>query len=233
MIREDSAEIQHEGKPGPHVMLSVTDQGTGIPPALLNKIFDPFFSTKEQGKGTGLGLATVSTIVRSHGGFLKVYSEEGRGTTFRLYFPAEREGAADHATHNAHAPPRGRGELILVVDDEAAVRSVTEQTLTSFGYRVALASSGAEALSFYAEHGKEVALVLTDIMMPIMDGLQMIRILVKMNPRIRIIASSGLEDEQRALASAGGVGVKHFLAKPFSTDRLLRTIRNTLESEPD
>lgn len=232
VIREDAAEIQHQGKPGPHVVLSVTDQGEGIPAALLNKIFDPFFTTKEQGKGTGLGLATVSTIVRSHGGFFKVYSEEGRGTTFRLYFPAEREEASAASPTAVEAIPPGGGELILIVDDEVAVRSITEQTLVRFGYRVALASSGAEALSYYAEHGRDVALVLTDMMMPVMDGLQTIRVLVKMNPQIRIIASSGLEDEHRALTNAGGIGVKHFLPKPFTTELLLKTVRKVLDDEP-
>jgi PAS domain S-box-containing protein len=227
-LDEQYAAMHESAKPGDYITIKVTDTGTGIPPKVLEKIFDPFFTTKEVGKGTGLGLSTVLAIVKSHDGFLHVYSEPGRGTTFTVWFPASG------ATPDGPAPceemhPRGRGELILVVDDEAAVRTITQQTLEAFGYRVLVAADGAEAVTLYTQHQAEVAAVLTDMMMPIMDGPATIQVLRHMNPTLKIIAASGLANDSGA-ARAAGMGVKQFLPKPYTAQTVLTTLRQTLDA---
>jgi len=219
-----------EAKPGPYVFVRVTDTGTGMPPPIMEKIFDPFFTTKELGKGTGLGLSTSLAIVKSHGGFIRVESELGKGAKFSVYLPAEVETSPAAAAKAASEMPRGHGELILVVDDEAAVRQITEQTLQSFGYRVVLALDGAEAVAVYARQGAEIAAVVMDMMMPIMDGPATIQVLRRMNPAIRIIGVSGLSDPGHA-AQATGLGVEYFLPKPFTAETLLKTLKAVLSVE--
>lgn len=227
-LDEQYAAMHESAKPGDYITIKVTDTGTGIPPKVLEKIFDPFFTTKEVGKGTGLGLSTVLAIVKSHDGFLHVYSEPGRGTTFTVWFPAS--GATpDGPAPSEEMHPRGRGELILVVDDEAAVRTITQQTLEAFGYRVLVAADGAEAVTLYTQHQAEVAAVLTDMMMPIMDGPATIQVLRHMNPTLKIIAASGLANDSGA-ARAAGMGVKQFLPKPYTAQTVLTTLRQTLDA---
>ena len=148
----------------------------------MDRIFDPFFTTKEIGKGTGLGLATVLGIVRGHGGFVRVDSRVGQGTTFELYLPASPEAKAADAPDHEALPPRGQGELILVVDDEAAVREVMQRTLEKHGYRVLTAAEGAEALALFAQHRAEIKAVITDMMMPGMDGPTLVRALAAIGP---------------------------------------------------
>src|SRR5262249_43755867 len=155
-------------------------------------IFEPFFTTKEVGKGTGLGLSTARAIAKSHGGFLNVYSEVGLGTSFKLYLPAKESSETAQAKAKAADLPLGHGELILVVDDEAAVRDISRLTLESHNYRVATATDGAQALGFYAEHKDAVQVVVLDMMMPVMDGDAAVRALESLNPKIKIIAASGL-----------------------------------------
>ncbi|MCG3159090.1 MAG: Sensor histidine kinase RcsC [Acidobacteria bacterium] len=220
---EHYARMNHEARPGPYALISVTDTGTGIPPGVLDRIFDPFFTTKEQGKGTGLGLSTVQGIVKSHGGFVNVYSEPGRGTQFRIYLPAIASAQTAQAAAALSNLPAGHGETILVVDDEASVREITRTTLEAFGYRVLVAREGAEAVTLYTAHQDEIEAVLTDMMMPQMDGPAMIRELQKINPQVRIIASSGLAEGERA-AEAAELGVKTFLPKPYNAERLLKAI---------
>ncbi|HEX8295527.1 MAG TPA: PAS domain S-box protein [Chthoniobacteraceae bacterium] len=222
--------VNREAPPGPYVYLQVRDTGTGIAPAIIEKIFDPFFTTKELGKGTGLGLSTSMAIVRSHGGFLRAYSEPGKGTTFRIYLPAETEVSASVAEELAAEMPRGNGELILVVDDEVAVRQITQQTLETFGYRVVLARDGAEAVEIYARQGAEIALVLTDMMMPVMDGPATIEVLRRMNPAVRIIGASGLPSQDQ-LSQKADAELKEFLSKPYTAEVLLKAVRNAL-AEP-
>ncbi len=211
---------------GPFVVIRVTDTGTGMPPELLEQIFDPFFTTKEIGMGTGLGLSTSLAIIKSHGGFLRVESEPGKGTTFTLYFPAHAS-LANGPVPEKPAQKRGNNELILVVDDDASVRHVIEQTLKAFGYRVLVADDGADALSVYATRGAEISVVVTDMMMPVMDGIAMIRVLRKLNPDVRIIATSGLLTSADT-ARAASLGVKSFLSKPFTTETLLNALRTCL-----
>ncbi|MEP6672177.1 MAG: PAS domain S-box protein [Chthoniobacter sp.] len=219
--------INPEARPGPYVFLQVRDTGTGMPGDVIDKIFDPFFTTKGVGNGTGLGLSTTLGIVKSHGGFIRVYSEMGKGTTFKIYLPAQPVGSAEAAAKTAGSLPRGHDELILVVDDEDAVCQITRQTLETFGYRAILAANGVEALVVYAAHRAEIAVVLTDMMMPLMDGPATIRALLQMNPDACVIAASGLAASDH-VAQATSLGVKHFLPKPYTAETLLKVLREVL-----
>jgi two-component system, cell cycle sensor histidine kinase and response regulator CckA len=216
-------------KPGCYVVLKVSDTGTGIPQAIRERIFDPFFTTKEVGKGTGLGLATVQAVVSSHGGFIHLYTEEGRGTQFNIYLPAFEDGHAVNATVLPSQLPQGHGELILVVDDESAVRLTTQQVLESYGYRVLTAEDGAEAVTLYEKHRDEIAIVLTDMMMPVMDGLATIQALQKINPTVTIIAASGLAAYDM-VAKAASLGIQHFLHKPYTAEAMFNILAEILES---
>jgi two-component system, cell cycle sensor histidine kinase and response regulator CckA len=213
--------------PGPYVVIEVEDTGMGIPKNVIDKIFDPFFTTKEVGKGTGLGLSTSLSIVKSHGGFVQVESEPGAGARFTVHLPARAEVLAEPPKEPCLDLPKGNGELVLIVDDEAFVRQITRQTLEAFGYRTMLAAEGAEALSLYIQHKDEIALVLTDMMMPVMDGASTIAVLSRINPAVRVIASSGLSDEHAEKALRAGA--RRFIPKPFSGDTLLGVLRDVLE----
>jgi CheY-like chemotaxis protein len=214
---------------GPHVLLQVADTGRGIPPEARDRIFEPFFTTKEIGKGTGLGLATVQAVVKSHGGFLQVESEVGKGTTFKIYLPADPTlRTVDPARPFPIDLPRGHGELVLVIDDELSIRTITQQTLEAFGYRVIAASDGAEAIALYAKQPGEIALVLTDMMMPIMDGASTTQVILRLNPSAKIIVVSGL-DVGENIAKATSAGVKHFLPKPYTAPTLLKLVREVLD----
>jgi PAS domain S-box-containing protein len=214
-------------KPGPHVCVSVTDTGTGIPPELLDRIFDPFFTTKEIGKGTGLGLPTVLGVVRGHGGFVRVDSKPGWGTAFQLYFPASPDTQAAVLKGAGALPPRAAGELILVVDDEASVRSIVQRTLEKHGYRVVTATEGSEALAFFARHQKEIRAVLTDMMMPGMDGPTLVRALRQQHPQLPILGMTGL-GEKAAIKGFRMSDLTRLLAKPFNSAELLDTLHQTL-----
>ncbi|MEI9898687.1 MAG: PAS domain S-box protein [Chthoniobacter sp.] len=225
------AGLEKEARPGPYVLLQVEDTGTGIAPEIIEQIFDPFFTTKEIGKGTGLGLSTTLAIVKSHGGFIRVYSELGAGTKFKLYLPAKTDVSPDAEADVEVELPRGRGELILVVDDEATVREITKETLEAFGYRVIVAADGAEAVGLLAERKKEVAAVLTDMTMPIMDGPATIQVMRRLSPQLPIVATSGLTANGH-FARLGSLGVKHFLSKPYTAETLLQTMRQVLTPAP-
>lgn len=227
VVDEHHFKQHRDGAYGPHVKLTVSDTGTGIPPEIRDRIFDPFFTTKEIGKGTGLGLSTVLTIVRANRGFLRLESEAGRGTTFTIYFPAE--SAAPLPPQNSIPPimPRGNRELVLVVDDEEPVRTITRRTLEAFGYDVVVASNGAEGLAIYACRQAEISVVLTDMMMPVMDGAAFIDALLTLNPKARIIAASGLAAEG-SVVSTTNHRVRHFLAKPYTAASLLEIMARTL-----
>lgn len=230
-LDEQYASMMPDAKPGPHVRITVSDTGIGIPRSIQDKIFDPFFTTKDQGKGTGLGLSTVMGITRSHGGHVSVYSEENRGTSFRIYLPAHPEALHHLAGERGNTKvPTGNGELILVVDDEFPVRTMTQQTLEAFGYRVLLAEDGAEAISIFVQHQHEIALVLTDMMMPIMDGLATIQAILRIQPDTRIIGMSGL-GANGMIAKATGVGVRHFLTKPYTAETILNLLAELLNTE--
>jgi hypothetical protein len=231
VIDEHYSRMNLEARPGRFVMLSIEDTGCGIPPAVLEHIFEPFFTTKEVGKGTGLGLSTVHAIAKSHGGFVNVYSEVGKGTTFKIYLPAAKEtGEIKPKLEGQKEMLLGNGELILVVDDESSIQQITKHTLEAHGYRVITASDGTEAIANFASRKEEIALVLTDIMMPIMDGTQTIKILRKMKPALKIIASSGLTGNGHA-ATDKGLGADAFLVKPYNAEKLLETIYSVLHKQ--
>ncbi len=229
VIDEQYAATDHALPPGPYVVLEVADTGTGMKKEVMDRIFEPFFTTKEIGKGTGLGLSTVLGIVRSHGGSVHVESEPGQGSKFVIHLPAQASdhGAPPALAHEPARVPGGQGEVILVVDDDASVLDITRQTLEAFGYRVLCAVDGADAMSVFALNRAEIAVVLTDIMMPVMDGIALISALHRIDPRVKIIAASGLAGNE---ARAASVGVKHFLAKPYTADAMLATLREVLAS---
>jgi PAS domain S-box-containing protein len=229
VLDEHYASMNLQAKAGRYVQISVADTGTGIPPTLLEKIFEPFFTTKAINKGTGLGLSTVMAIVKSHGGLINVYSEPNKGTTFKVYLPAMEMSSEARKEQLAQASlPRGNGETVLLVDDEASILTITTQTLLAFGYHVLTATDGAEAVAVYAERKNDITVVLTDMAMPIMDGAATIRALTKMNPRLKIIAASGLH-ANNDIINASGVGIKHFLTKPYTAGLLLKTLRTILD----
>jgi PAS domain S-box-containing protein len=224
----DDCNLMHpDAKPGHYVTISVEDTGTGIPPHVIDKIFDPFFTTKEVGKGTGLGLSTVIGIVKSHGGFVKVYSEAGKGSTFKVFLPASPGEAIEFRNIERPLLPAGNGELILLADDEQAVRKVTETMLTRNGYKVVLAEDGVEALTIYAQRMHEIKIVVTDVMMPLLDGTKLTRALQRMNKNVPIIAATGQADEARH-AELMQLGVRTVLLKPYRTDKLLGALHETL-----
>jgi PAS domain S-box-containing protein len=222
------ASMNIQAQPGRYLVISVVDSGTGIPPEVIDKIFEPFFTTKAPNKGTGLGLSTVMAIVKSHGGFVNVYSEPGKGTTFKVYLPARDTPYDGSAKVEINELPRGNGETILLVDDEASILTITSQTLQAFGYKVLTSMDGADAVATYAQHRYEIALVLTDMMMPIMDGPILIHALKRINPEVKIIAASGLNTHENGVKASGG-GVQHFLTKPYTAGILLKAVRGILD----
>jgi PAS domain S-box-containing protein len=204
---------------GRYVRIDVQDDGTGMDDPVLERLFEPFFTTKAPGRGTGLGMSTSHAIVVAHLGFLEVDTEVGRGTTFRVHLPVAAGAVASLRASDAGGTPRGEGQLVLVVDDERSVRTITRQTLEAAGYRVVTAEDGARAVAVYAEHREEVALVITDVMMPVMDGAAAINALRRIDPEVRVIAVSGLTTHLRGLGAPAP-----FLAKPFTTEALLRAV---------
>jgi CheY-like chemotaxis protein len=217
-----------EAVAGPHVRFEVTDTGMGIPPQNIEKIFDPFFTTKELGHGTGLGLSSVIGIVKSHGGFMSVDSAVGRGTTFKVYLPA-KIGEAEAMEETARVnPPLGSGELLLLVDDEQMILQVAKVVLEGHGYRVMTATDATEALAIFAMHKDEIQLVLTDLAMPLMDGIALIRTLQKMKPGIRVIASTGRGGQEQHAHELESLHVGACLTKPYTKNKLLNTLHEAL-----
>jgi two-component system, cell cycle sensor histidine kinase and response regulator CckA len=211
---------------GDYVVISVADTGTGIPPGLLDRVFEPFFTSKPTGKGTGLGLSTSQAIVRSHGGFMRVDSEVGRGSTFTIYLPLLTGLEQPAATRKQAALDRGAGELLLVVDDEEPVLRMTRLVLESYGYRVLAASGGAEALALFMSHRNEIRVVFTDMTMPGMDGATLIQKIRGLDPRARVIAASGLGSTEASRVA----GVLRFLPKPYTADTMLKAVSDAIRA---
>ena len=211
--------------------VAVSDTGTGVPVEVRDRIFEPFFTTKPPGEGTGLGLATAHSIVAAHGGVIEVESVEGEGSVFRVLLPvaaaAEVAAASPAAATAPPRPERGGGELVLVVDDEPTIRDVCSETLESFGYRALTAADGAEAVALVARYRGEVAAVITDLAMPIMDGPAAIRSIRRLSQRVPILAMSGLADRY-GLEEIEEHGISGFLTKPFSADDLLLRLGEAL-----
>jgi hypothetical protein len=232
-IDEGYTRMNIEAGVGPYVVITVSDTGVGIPPGIRERIFEPFFTTKEVGKGTGLGLSTAFGIVKGHGGFINVYSEVGKGATFKVYLPAiETVEVKEARAKKTRDLPRGDGELILVVDDEASVCETARATLEEYGYRVITAGDGAEAVAVYVERADEVSAIIMDMVMPVMDGWASIRAIRRINPGARVIAVSGLMEKER-LNELKKMGVDVFLPKPYTSEAILRNLHEIIKRGGD
>ena len=227
IVLDDSYVSRHlEAKPGSYVLITVTDNGSGIPKSIQPRIFEPFFTTKDASKRTGLGLSMCFTIVRSHGGFINCYSEPGQGSVFKVYLPAD--ASAVPAEPRPLAPvnlPNGRGELVLIVDDEQVIREFAQITLECYGYRTLMAADGAQAVSLYKTHQDQIAVVLMDMWMPVMDGPAAIRALKSLNRQVHIIGTSGLGASGDASVEAS---LAHFIPKPYTAGLLLNGLHKAL-----
>ncbi|OKH30263.1 hypothetical protein NIES2119_31280 [[Phormidium ambiguum] IAM M-71] len=228
MIDENYAKLNIDARVGPYIVVTISDTGMGIPAEIIDRIFEPFFTTKELGKGTGLGLSTVIGIIKSHGGFVNVYSEPKKGTAFKIYLPAI-EAQETQQTEETQLP-QGSGELILVVDDEAAIRDITITSLETHGYKVISACDGEQAIPTYRQNKDKISVVLLDMMMPNLDGYHTINELQKINPNLKIIAMSGLTANS-VNAEATSKQVKGFLSKPFTAEELLVTLQEVLQKK--
>ena len=214
-----------EAKPGRYIAFRIIDTGTGIPPEILGRIFEPFFSTKGPDKGTGLGLSTVFGIVNSHGGFVRVYSQPGQGSTFAVYLPISGSSKGDtEILSKASISFLGNGETILVVDDEAGVRQMMRSVLTVLNFQPVIASNGTEALIQLADKREELRAVITDMHMPQMDGLNFVRVLKHTLPQVGIIVTSGHLNELE-LKEFKALGVTLVLNKPFTQEKLVEVLR--------
>ena len=229
-VAEGSPECGLGLKCGEFVKLSVSDTGSGIPPEIREKIFEPFFTTKEIGKGTGLGLSTVNTIVRNHGGALELLSELGQGTTFNIYLPVAVGTVTQTEIELPDDALRGHGEVILIVDDEAAIRELAQSALLEFGYQVHTACNGAEALELAGGIPGDISLLVTDIMMPVMDGTRLIKTMRSRQPELPIIAMSGLLESGDVKRQQLLTDVR-FLTKPFDARKLVLTVHQLLERQ--
>ena len=226
-LDETHVALEPGTRSGPHVRLEVRDSGTGIAPEVVDRMFEPFFTTKELGKGTGLGLSTSLAIVKSHGGFVRVESEPGRGTTFTVFLPAAGGVTQTPPPLERLTLPKGDGERILVVDDEDAVREITRRTLEASGYAVVAAGGGAEAVALCVRHRDDLSAVLIDMMMPVMDGPATIRAIRELHPEVPIIAVTGLAGSRRA-GVAPLQDVALLLHKPYTAESLLTGVAHVL-----
>jgi PAS domain S-box-containing protein len=229
VVDDAVARLHQDAQKGPHIVLTIQDTGTGIAPDLLEKIFDPFFTTKAVGFGTGLGLATVAGIVRIYHGFVRVYSELGKGTQFKVFLPAAK---GEHVPRDGPSVgmsiPTGKGQVILLIDDEAAILQLGRSILEANGYRVLTAANGKQGVDLFPTHRAEIKLVLTDWSMPQFDGRATVRALRAMDERVPIIMMSGLVPEAN-----GDPDLKHVqgcLAKPYTADTLLTMVQQALGS---
>ncbi len=222
-LNEDQIWSHESIKPGPFLCVKITDSGAGISTEVINRIFDPFFTTKEQGKGTGLGLSTSLGIVKGHGGFIEVDSQLGHGAEFRVHLPADEEVVAELGAQPSKKVSKKERDVVLAVDDEPTLLEVTRITLETAGYRVIAVGNGAEALSYYRQHFRDITLVLTDLAMPGLDGLAASIAMRNINPEVKIIATSGLKSQSN-VEDAQRVGLQAVLWKPFSAEDLLSKV---------
>jgi CheY-like chemotaxis protein len=212
---------------GSYVMMAVSDTGCGMSDELQSRIFEPFFTTKEQGKGTGLGLSTVYGIVKQSGGSVRVYSEPGLGTTFKIYLPQVNEQASAVEPGVARSTDLSGTETVLLVEDEEAVRQLAQEVLQSKGYRVLGASNGNEAVKVAGQHVGVIELMVTDVVMPLLGGRELAEKLFVTRPEMRVLYMSGYTDD--AIMQHGVLdGSAAFLEKPFAPDALALKVREVL-----
>jgi PAS domain S-box-containing protein len=223
----DYARQHPDVTPGPYVMLAVSDTGIGMPPKVLARLFEPFFTTKAPGIGTGLGLATCHGIVKQSEGHIAVYSEVGRGTTFRVYLPAVESPQAPAKAPVEAVDVRGGGEQVLLVEDDAVVRELGVHVLTRLGYQVSVATNGVEALQYFKEH-PAIELVVTDVVMPDMGGAELAQHVRAIAPGVRVLFTSGYTFDALAQTDLRGPGVA-FLSKPYGTEQLGVAVRNLIK----
>jgi PAS domain S-box-containing protein len=221
--------LHKDVKPGNYLCLSVSDTGHGISAEQIERIFQPFFTTKAPGKGTGLGLSTCQSIAKSHSGFITVQSKINSGTEFKVYFPASGVTPLEEAVIPARSLPTGKGECILIVDDEEGLLAITRAALENYGYNVLTASSGFEAVVQFTKNQDAVNLVITDLAMPFMNGLETIAALRKIRPDIKIIIASGSEKEIEEAKNL--IITNAFIAKPFTNDALIEIVHEVLAWE--
>ena len=222
-----ATKVQRDAPPANFVLIEVADTGTGIAPEILAKIFDPFFTTKDLGKGTGLGLSTVVAIVKAHDGWVDVETKVGQGTTFKIYLPASVSEKLETSDPTESIESLGNGELILFVDDESSVCELAKYILEFKGYRIITAKNGADALKKLSGYSDLVRLVVTDLMMPVMDGATLVHKFREINPAIKIIVSTGLGEEMNTNAIAN-LNARQILLKPFTADQLLAAVHGAL-----
>lgn len=225
-IDENNTLIHQDAKIGDYVVVTVKDTGIGIVPNLLEHIFDPFVTTKKPGIGTGLGLSTVMSIVKAHGGFITVESKINVGSSFQIYLPANKAKNTAPIVENLDSF-MGHGELILIVDDEVAIRESVKAALQTYNYKVITASDGIEAIALYAEYKHEISTVLLNLIMPSIDPRTTIMILQKINSQIPIVAMSGLVFNE-ANTNVCSMGAQAFLAKPFTNEEMLQTLHTVV-----
>ena len=224
---DGQAQLHPEARPGAYVLITATDTGEGMKPEVLEQIFQPFFTTKNPGQGTGLGLSTSLNIVKAHGGFVTVKSQHGQGTEFGVYLPAFKPASTADAPQLPVHYPAGRGEWILVVDDESAICEIAKATLENYSYRVLTATSGPEAIAIFADRRQDVKLVITDAEMPLMDGRATCHALRGINPALRIVAAS-CENAASNGSAAFAAKTDAVIQKPYTAEKLLSTVHEVL-----
>ncbi len=239
-LEQDEMPPVAEMPPGKWVCLSVSDTGTGMTEEVQEHLFEPFFTTKEVGKGTGLGLAQVYGIVRQHDGYIDVETEIGVGTTFRIYLPFYQETETEDEAQEVSALPQGRGETILLVEDEVKLREAGQAILTSLGYRVKTAANGREALALCkqaqsalpsADDAPHIDLIITDLVMPQMGGKGLLHELQRINSPLKVLAITGYALQEKDMSSLRNVGFVDIISKPFDIEELAQVIRNILDEE--
>ncbi len=229
VLDENYAREHVDAAAGPHVMLAISDNGCGMDEQTKRRLFEPFFTTKSVGKGTGLGLATVYGIVKQSGGNIWVYSEPGEGTTFKIFLPRVEAAPAQPAEHGTMAA-RGKGELILVVEDEAALRDIFTRMIENLGYRVKVAANGVEAITMIEQEGLRPDLLITDVVMPKMGGRELVERLSRIQPGLKALYTSGHASSSFIDHTGLDPGVP-FLQKPFSSDELAEKIQGLIRAK--